>query len=76
MASIVNAVKSRDERKLYEAALDDIAESIAKTESSRDKAALWKRLFEAYDRLKAVPDPSAKKNRLQQARERARNAAS
>ena len=72
MANIVEAVKSRDERTLYEAALDDIAASIAETKSSRDKAALWKRLFEAYDRLKSIPDPAAKKNRLQQARDRAR----
>ena len=72
MSSIVEAVKSRDERELYEAALDDIAESIVETKSSRDKAALWKRLFEAYDRLKSLPDPNAKRNRLQQARDRAR----
>ena len=71
MSSIVEAVKSRDERELYEAALDDIAESIVETKSSRDKAALWKRLFEAYDRLKSLPDPNAKRNRLQQARDRA-----
>jgi len=68
---LCDAVRTRDERTIYETALDDIAASITETRSARDKAALWKRLFETMDRLNGLPDTNAELNPLQAARMRA-----
>jgi hypothetical protein len=51
---------------------DVIIERIDSSESGRDIAALSKRLITVVDEIEALPDPNARKNPAQEARERAR----
>ena len=59
-------------RESLERLRDVIIERIDTSESGRDIAALSKRLITVVDEIEALPDPNARKNPAQEARERAR----
>lgn len=55
MGRLLDAVRSGDRRATLEALRDDVAETIEKTGSGRDTAALSKRLMEICDAIDALP---------------------
>lgn len=59
-------------RESLEKLRDVLTERIDCSESGRDIAALSKRLITVVDEIEALPDPNARKNPAQEARERAR----
>lgn len=70
MANIEQAARENDRRKTLEALRDKLANTLDNCDSGRDIAALSKRLMEVMEELEALPEPGAKKNPAQAARER------
>lgn len=59
MGKLLDAVKSKDRRRMLEALAEETAETIEDTASGRDMAALSKRLMEITAELETMPDPDA-----------------
>lgn len=59
MADLVDAVKSRDRRKILEASIDEIAAAIIDTGNGAAKAALFKQLGDTLDKLDQLPKENA-----------------